>query len=60
MTRLEEKIARIRMDHAVKNIRKQQVTFADMCSIVRWQNRDRGMLSMPDSVMMMNIQSKYN
>jgi hypothetical protein len=60
MTELEEKIALIRVKRAVKNTLKNQVTFADMSSIVRWQLRDRGNFSVADTIMLMDYQKKYN
>jgi|688.fasta_scaffold541955_3 hypothetical protein len=60
MTELEEKIALIRVKRAVKNTLKNQVTFADMSSIVRWQLRDRGNFSVADTIVLMNYQKKYN
>jgi hypothetical protein len=60
MTELEEKIALIRVKRAVKNTLKNQVTFADMASIVNWQLRDRGKFSVADTIVLMNYQKKYN
>lgn len=60
MTELEEKIALIRVKRAVKNTLKNQVTFADMSSIVRWQLRDRGNFSVADTIVLMDYQKKYN
>lgn len=60
MTELEEKIALIRVKRAMKNTLKNQVTFADMASIVRWQLRDRGNFSVADTIVLMDYQKKYN
>jgi hypothetical protein len=60
MTELEEKIALIRVKRAIKNTLNNQVTFADMASIVRWQLRDRGSFNSTDVVILMDYQKKYN
>jgi len=60
MTELEEKIALIRVKRAVKNTLKNQVTFADMASIVNWQLRDKGKLSIAEVMLLIGYQSKYN
>ena len=60
MTELEEKIALIRVKRAVKNTLKNQVAFADMTSIVNWQLRDKGKLSIAEAMLLIGYQSKYN
>jgi hypothetical protein len=60
MTELEEKIASIRVKRAVKNALTNQVTFADMASIVGWQLRDRGKLITAETMLLIGYQSKYN
>jgi hypothetical protein len=45
---------------AVKNALTNQVTFADMASIVGWQLRDRGKLITAETMLLIGYQSKYN
>ena len=60
MTELEQKIAQIRVKRAVQNVKKNQVMFADLCSIVGWQLRDKGKFSVADTLLLIGQQSKYN